>query len=586
LIYAGFSYVDFLNSEKVSLQKKNYHFESIEMKKRVLEMIHSKQNATLAMALSLSRDKNLLNDIKNKKITKNYYQNLIKTFQNDTDYKNIWIHVLDKNLVSLYRSWSPIFGDNVRNVRTDLVEILKRKKVAYTISKGKFTLSIKAIVPLLKNGEVFGVIEVISHFNSISKQLRKFDIDSIVVLNKKFSKELEHPFTKTFIDGYYIANLEISKPLRSHLKEHDLEKHISSTYVLDNGYIISSIELKTLTDETLGHYIMFKKVIDIQNPNLDFFMFKWLALALLGVMAIAGVINIVLFYFLRKQKHYYKNIIDSSTNMVIINNKKKMISANRAFFKYFHKYETIEDFQIEHSCICDYFVKEELYIETEMNGVFWIEYLLNNQDKIHKVKIQYDGTVYYFLVSAAIVSEDDNYHSVVFSEITNEENYKKELELLSVTDALTGLSNRRYFEKKTQEEITRSIRYEHSLSFIMLDIDYFKKVNDIHGHLAGDSVLVEYTKLITSILRDGDVFSRIGGEEFIIILPHVDRDDATIIAQKLRKRVEKHKKILPITMSFGVTEYIKGEDISYILKRVDEALYEAKQSGRNRVITK
>ena len=586
LIYAGFSYVEFLNSEKMSLQKKNYTLESDGMRKRVSAMIHSKQSATLAMALSLARDEKLIPNIQNNQISKNYYKNLIEDFQKDTDYKNIWVHILNKDLISLYRSWSPISGDNISEVRMDLVKILKKKEVAYTISKGKFTLSIKAIVPLLKNDEVIGAIEVISHFNSISKQLKKFDIDSVVVLDKQFSKELEHPFTNTFIGDYYIANLDISKSLLSHLHEHNIEDHITSSYLLDGGYIICSKELKNLSGEVLGHYIMLKKITDIPDHNLDFFMFKWLAFALLLVMAIAGVINIVLFYFIRKQKHYYKNIIDSSTNMVIINNNKKMISANRAFFKYFDKYKSVEAFQLEHTCICKYFVEEESYIQGKMDGVFWVDYLLKNQEKTHKVKIKNEDKVYYFLVSASVASEDDEYFSVVFAEITNEENYKKELEILSVTDELTGLSNRRHFEKKTKDEISSSIRYQYALSFIMLDIDYFKRVNDIHGHGVGDTVLIEYTKLISSILRDSDVFSRIGGEEFMIILPHANINDAELIAEKLRESVEKYKQVIPITMSFGVTQYIKGEDISYILKRVDDALYEAKESGRNRVVAK
>ncbi len=303
-------------------------------------------------------------------------------------------------------------------------------------------------------------------------------------------------------------------------------------------------------------------------------------------MGIAIVITIILYYFIRKQKLYYKKIIDSSTNIVLINNHENIVDVNRVFFKYFNGYSTVAEFKMEHACVCDYFVGEDPYIKEEMDGLFWVEYLLENTDKVNKVKVQYKEKIYYFLVSASEVSEDDNYVSVVFSEITNEENYKKELELLSVTDSLTGISNRRYFEKKMHDEILRSIRYEHPLAFVMLDIDHFKRVNDVHGYGIGDSVLVEYTKLISSMLRDGDVFSRIGGEEFMIILPHASKNEAKIIAEKLRKSVQDHKRVMPITMSFGVTEYLKGEDDSYILKRVDEALYEAKESGRNRIVLK
>jgi len=160
------------------------------------------------------------------------------------------------------------------------------------------------------------------------------------------------------------------------------------------------------------------------------------------------------------------------------------------------------------------------------------------------------------------------------------------LEYLTITDHLTGIYNRRYFQQKIEEEIKRAKRYGNALSVIMIDIDFFKKINDTHGHNVGDEVLVEYSKLIKSYLRDVDVFCRIGGEEFMIILPYATEEDAQIIAEKLRQEIETHKQILALTMSFGVTQYIKGESEEFLYKRVDSALYEAKESGRNRVVVR
>jgi diguanylate cyclase (GGDEF)-like protein len=111
----------------------------------------------------------------------------------------------------------------------------------------------------------------------------------------------------------------------------------------------------------------------------------------------------------------------------------------------------------------------------------------------------------------------------------------------------------------------------------------FKAVNDKYGHDVGDNVLKEYTKIISSLLRSSDIFCRIGGEEFVIILPHTNIENAKSIAQKLRITVESSKVIIPITISFGVVEYKKGENLDSIFKRVDNALYKAKKSGRNRV---
>ena len=155
---------------------------------------------------------------------------------------------------------------------------------------------------------------------------------------------------------------------------------------------------------------------------------------------------------------------------------------------------------------------------------------------------------------------------------------------MTVTDTLTGIKNLRFFKKKIKEEMYSAKRYGNNLSLVMLDIDHFKSINDNYGHDIGDTVLVEYTKLISSNLRESDIFSRTGGEEFMIILPHSDIENASNIAEKLRKKIENHKLTVPITMSLGVTEYIKDEDEETFIKRVDDALYKAKDEGRNRVV--
>ncbi len=190
---------------------------------------------------------------------------------------------------------------------------------------------------------------------------------------------------------------------------------------------------------------------------------------------------------------------------------------------------------------------------------------------------------YYFSVSASVVSKENGYIAVIMSNISDQEKYKQELENLTVTDPLSGINNRRYFQTKIVDEISRANRYKHPLSLIIFDIDFFKRVNDQHGHDVGDEVIKEYSKFISQMLREEDYFCRIGGEEFSIILPHIDKGKAYKVAEKIRESVEAHKEVLPITMSFGVVEYQTGEDAEATFQRADKALYKAKESGRNRV---
>jgi diguanylate cyclase (GGDEF)-like protein len=171
---------------------------------------------------------------------------------------------------------------------------------------------------------------------------------------------------------------------------------------------------------------------------------------------------------------------------------------------------------------------------------------------------------------------------------TNEElklkNHK--LEILSTTDMLTGLYNRRYIEKQIQISINRSERYGQDMSLVMLDIDHFKLVNDTYGHDVGDEVLVSIAKVLKENIREVDVAGRWGGEEFIILF-QADKFGAMANAEKLRTIIndKKHGKVGNVTASFGYTHYIKNDTIETLIKRADQGLYKAKKNGRNRAET-
>jgi two-component system cell cycle response regulator len=119
---------------------------------------------------------------------------------------------------------------------------------------------------------------------------------------------------------------------------------------------------------------------------------------------------------------------------------------------------------------------------------------------------------------------------------------------------------------------------------MVLDIDFFKKINDRYGHDIGDKVLIDFSSHIKSSLREGDVFARVGGEEFAILLPLTTKDKAYSLAQKLRETVEESNGVTPITISIGLVQYEKGDDAQLIFKRADAVLYKAKETGRNKVV--
>ena len=164
------------------------------------------------------------------------------------------------------------------------------------------------------------------------------------------------------------------------------------------------------------------------------------------------------------------------------------------------------------------------------------------------------------------------------------------MELLATTDALTSLYNRRHFKSLAHAEWARFQRYGRPLSLLMLDIDKFKSINDAFGHDVGDLALKAVANVCKSNKRQTDILGRIGGEEFAMLLPETDETAAENAAERLRKSIQDCTRVLPdkdiqVTVSIGIASATLGmAAFAAMLKRADEALYEAKRSGRNRVV--
>ncbi len=162
-----------------------------------------------------------------------------------------------------------------------------------------------------------------------------------------------------------------------------------------------------------------------------------------------------------------------------------------------------------------------------------------------------------------------------------------DLQDLVVHDNLTGALNRNALQDRANHEIMRHRRYHHPFSLMLLDLDYFKEVNDRYGHAAGDNILIDIVKVISGLLRDTDSLYRIGGEEFVVLAPDTGIDGAMQLAERIRSTIEytDFSPVEALTISIGVSAMVKGSDLDALLKRADEALYRAKNEGRNRSIT-
>ena len=165
----------------------------------------------------------------------------------------------------------------------------------------------------------------------------------------------------------------------------------------------------------------------------------------------------------------------------------------------------------------------------------------------------------------------------------------EKLQKLAITDGLTKLYNSRSFYTQLELEVDRFNRYKHPLALLLLDIDNFKEYNDSYGHLEGDKVLVRFSQIIKTCLRANDSAYRYGGEEFTVILPETNGDEAKTVAQRIRASLEAEKykpipgKVARITISIGVTQCYPKEELSTFIRRADKAMYLSKENGRNRV---
>ncbi|MFT7410017.1 MAG: diguanylate cyclase [Oleispira sp.] len=200
-------------------------------------------------------------------------------------------------------------------------------------------------------------------------------------------------------------------------------------------------------------------------------------------------------------------------------------------------------------------------------------------------------------------SSEDNHREIELTEQLRDMQLKlDEVEKLAVSaqyaieeqrkkamhDSLTGLPNREFYQQRLEQELQRIKRYGGKLSLMVCDVDLFKRINDNYGHLAGDKVLNIIAKSLQKNLRSSDFIARYGGEEFVALMPETSTAEAKIIAEKLRKKIERSpfnfkKEPIQITVSFGISEFAPGESADEVFSRADKALYAAKEKGRNQV---
>lgn len=291
----------------------------------------------------------------------------------------------------------------------------------------------------------------------------------------------------------------------------------------------------------------------------------------------------------KKLQEFYENLeklIETQDNIVILTNGKEIKFANHKFFD-FLRFENLEKFKEQHQCICDFFLEDDKFfhlkkITTDDN---WITKIMEFEESKRIVSIiGKDSKQYIFSVNVNKFDEDTMIISFTDISQTIFENIYLEEKVLH--DKLTNAYSREYFDRNYRKFIYESIENHTKLALSILDIDYFKKVNDTYGHDVGDEVLIKFVRTIQNNLRKNDILVRWGGEEFILILQLESQKDLEKKLEHLKRTIEEafFFEINNITCSIGGTIYQDNENILKTIKRADEAVYEAKAAGRNKVL--
>ena len=271
---------------------------------------------------------------------------------------------------------------------------------------------------------------------------------------------------------------------------------------------------------------------------------------------------------------------------MVVNGERVIVRVNKKFIKLFG-YSSNEVLGQQTSLLTP---SMEKYEEYRKHFIQTKEGIIKSEELEYRKK---DGTLFWVKLEGNPILKNAKEILILWSfiDITKEVNYRKALEKMASTDPLTSLYNRRYFRELASTVLKFAMHNKLICSIIMIDIDKFKRINDAYGHQAGDEVIKDTANILKNNLREGDILSRWGGEEFVIILPRTELAEALNIAEKLRRIIELHSvdifgmKNIHFTVSLGVSAGKTDEslDLDSLLNKADKALYTAKEKGRNRV---
>jgi diguanylate cyclase (GGDEF)-like protein len=510
------------------------------------------------------------------------------------------------------------FGDDLSSVREDFAYTNKNKTPVKVFTQGRVAHGFRNTYPIFAdNGRYLGAMEVsfssdsfqdyltnISHIHThflVLKDIfnsKTWTRDDLIV---KYEQSMEH---KDFVLSINRIDKNRECPLNDKENFIQTRKKIDrgiqsqkqfSVYNLSNkdyAVIASYFPIYNLTNtKALAWLVSYEKSQSIAKSIesvqyiriVFFFVFVLLELLLYKLIIVNNT---------TKKEHRLINDILNSTDDIMFITDFKSISFSNKKFKDFFAIRSEEEFKTLYDNASNMFLNHEGYLHNQLKSKHesFSDLITKTQEEDRVVLLNNQSNEQKsFNISVSKISNDYiNNYLITLTDITKMKEKESKIKQKVYIDGLTGVYNRTKFDEIFKSEFNRVKRYPSKLSLAIIDIDNFKSFNDKYGHLIGDEVLIMLAEKINSQLRLSDTFARWGGEEFVILFPETSQKEAFMICEKLRVSIAlfSHPVAGSVTVSFGVTQLKNDDTINTMFKRCDEALYLAKNQGRNRVCAK
>lgn len=505
-------------------------------------------------------------------------------------------------------------GDSLKDARSSVRIANTEFREVMGFEGGKIYSGYRYVLPVIYEKEHLGSVEFSIAFEGIEKKLKaifpsyihKIILDKKTNYDKVFKEHRDFFSPSQLSSDYYLENPTISqlnkeilrdpfvqkitdivKKSRGFLEKLNKKESFSLPLIYDNnGCVAVFLNLKNIDNESAGYIVSYAPLDEIVTTKERYEFFEIVVILVSLLLFALIVVIIIQMQKVKEETLKIERFMNVQSSIVILTDGVKFNFANKKFFDFFN-YENIDAFLKQHECICDLFIRDENFFslaDVKEGEAHWVESLLNLRGR-SRIVLMNDAVMTPHAFSVSINQYDKKYYIIDFADISDAMSEKLQLQKEAVKDSLTDAYNRVYFDKNIDSILDLNKKEGNFTAIIFFDIDFFKKVNDMHGHGVGDDVLKTLSKIVKANIRKGDKLIRWGGEEFIIVLAAKSIEEAILSAEHLREIIQKYEfdTIGSLTCSFGVSLHREG-DIEKTIKESDERLYKAKRTGRNRVV--